>query len=728
MKRDRHETMTIVEAVETLTSMAELDPIQEEQIRQDLLIEGKHIGERKVDWLATGDDGKETVDLVKETFKTVHSYLKDKWRQMDPSMMDSETMEGIKTVMLLAGEAAKRLNHFTNLFWDVGGSAYNLSEWQDLHDFYQRKINPKVSEEMLGKWILGVGRLPFPEVTATTDRKKAVEVNPLHLFVDMEAVRQDSEHELFFIRKGDGTRFFNPKLIRSMKLVTEFGFRPAKDLDPVPFIEVDEWLDIAANQGSKRIIQRLGVHLDFFYMERTKFKEKDLINTMSYMFLSLLLASHNRYLYSQQNGKCCLDFFDDFLHFFRAALHSYEFQKIISYPPSEHNRLARLIIRLMRTVATVLYSEMTQVMEGKGLVKRLIREGYNRDDSLDESRLTGSIAEDLWMDHLALSAGLEGYLNSPLNRILDEIEHSPFAGYDPWMQKNLPNRVGVLEEGNKRIEIMRLPTPTIQEQIETPKLLEEFKTFIEGLEPTEKLLLLNFQNRNSWKEGPRSRLIEDLENREPYKEPVEVVTLEVDSDFYEQLSPYDTTNDATKFKESLRERLGSKEGGYFFTLEMEDQLFPLFVDETIEEVHQLFFEGKNRLTQPERRSYIDLVHLFISWKLVDLVDPAYVAFSCKDGVDTSSTAYALMWYGHIAFNGRLFGQTERDQLNTLLFAPPVIIRERDIQPARLDRFIQTLRTIQEASQHLGEKNFVEALRKQFGRMFHSPIFEGIFRI
>lgn len=726
MTRTKHDSgMTILEAVETLASIAELDPVKEREIRNDLLIEGQKIGDRRVDWLATGSDGKETLDLVKTTFDTVLSYLKEKWRDVSPELMDPTQLEGIKTIMLLVGEAAKRLNHFNNLFSTYGGSPFNMEEYRQLQDFYMKKIDPKVSEETLGKWILGIGRLPFPKLIPEVE--KVVQVNPQHLFVDMDAVRQDSEYELFFIRKEGGDRFFNPRLIRSMKLVSEFGFKPSDLIEPIPYIEVNEWLDAAAHSGAKSLLKRLGVTLDFFYMDRSKFKERELVKTMSHMFLSLMLASHSRYLFVNRGPKCCLDFFLDFLSFYREAIRSYDYQKLISYPPSEQNRLGKILIKLMQTVGKHLYTEFTGVMESKGLVRKLISRGYQLDDNLDESKLTGSVAEDLWMDHTAFSTALKTYCNSALAKVLDDLENSPFAGFDPWMQKNLPNRLGTIELGQKRYGMIRMPTPTYQESISKPKLIGEFTTFVESLDEGEKLLLFNFQNRTSWKEHARSALLEGMDENEVFHHHSEVITFGVDTDFYEQSAPYNRENGAEAFKESLREQLSSKMGGYYFAEDVEDKLFPLFVDEVIEEVHALFFEGKNILTQRERRSFIDLVHLFIQWKLIDVIDPSEVAFCCKDGVDRSPFEYALMWYCHIAFNGRPFGQREREQLNALLLAPPLMIRERDLQSEHLDRLLQTIKIIEEAVHHRGDKAFVTALRKAFGRMFRASIFEGLVR-
>jgi hypothetical protein len=379
----------------------------------------------------------------------------------------------------------------------------------------------------------------------------------------------------------------------------------------------------------------------------------------------------------------------------------------------------------MQTVAYVIYTEMKGVMESKGLIRKLITRGYNLDDQLDESRLTGSVAEDLWMDHLAYTAALRGYCNSPLAKVLDELETSPFSGFDPLMQKNLPNVWGTIEQGSKRYRLLRLPSPTSQEYIHKPKLVGEFTTFVESLDEDEKFLIFNFQNRTSWKEHARSALLEDIDEKEVFHEHTEAVTLGVDTDFYEQAAPYDKESNAEAFKELFSNQLSDKMGGYFFAENIEDKLFPLFVDETIEEVHQLFFEGKNVLTQRERRSFIDIVHLFIEWKLIDVIDPAFVAFSCKDGVDVSPMQYALMWYCHIAFNGRAFGQKEREMLNTILMAPPLLIRERNLNGERLDRLLQTIKIIEVAAQHRGDKAFVNALRKAFGRMFRSPIFEGI---
>src|SRR5206468_177198 len=105
--------------------------------------------------------------------------------------------------------------------------------------------------------------------------------NTKHVFVDLETVKKDTEYELFFIRKEDGSRFFSPRLLRNIKLVCDFGsyFGERKELDPLEHIR--QWYDRTLHTCAREMIKSLGPRLDYYFREIRKVKDQELVQILN---------------------------------------------------------------------------------------------------------------------------------------------------------------------------------------------------------------------------------------------------------------------------------------------------------------------------------------------------------------------------------------------------------------------------------------------------------------
>ncbi len=152
----RSHNLSIVEAVETLSSIADLEFDREVGIAQkhELMLSNEKIAYKTVHWLHK-TDATSTVNLVRETFRVILHYLKHFYRKEYGFVTDQKTLEGIKTIMVLVGEAAKKLDKYTH-FIHQNQSVTDFKEYQQLQEFYRSKIARKIDEGVLGKWILGL--------------------------------------------------------------------------------------------------------------------------------------------------------------------------------------------------------------------------------------------------------------------------------------------------------------------------------------------------------------------------------------------------------------------------------------------------------------------------------------------------------------------------------------------------------------------------------------------
>ena len=116
-------------------------------------------------------------------------------------------------------------------------------------------------------------------------------------------------------------------------------------------------------------------------------------------------------------------------------------------------------------------------------------------------------------EYAAMAKLIKRHPNGSLNKIVDAVEVGSYRNFDPLLQKNFPSELFNLYVGEHKIIDMRLPAPVFQEFIHKAQVTDEFNTFIHALPPDDKLLLLNFQDRTSWREHARTALLEELRIR-----------------------------------------------------------------------------------------------------------------------------------------------------------------------------------------------------------------------
>ena len=156
MAAHSHHSLSIIEAVETLSSIADLENNHEAaSIEQsEIVIGGKRVDRRKVHWLHE-KDAPATVRLVKDTFRAVLKYLKQVSKSHLDESGDRSIIEGIKMIMVLVGEATKKLAKYAHVF-NQNEKVTDLEEYKQLQSFYRTKIAHEHEDGMITQWVLGL--------------------------------------------------------------------------------------------------------------------------------------------------------------------------------------------------------------------------------------------------------------------------------------------------------------------------------------------------------------------------------------------------------------------------------------------------------------------------------------------------------------------------------------------------------------------------------------------
>jgi len=714
--------LSIIQAVETLSSIADIDYDHDVGITQqnDLIIQDQPITYKTVHWLDE-QDADTTVAVIKETFRVILRYLRNFYKKEYREVKNEKAIEGIKTIMVLVGEAAKKLDKYTNLFQKATGkSVTSLQEYKRLQDFYLTRIARKIDEGTLGRWILGLTKGTLKRKRDVTFKGRATTATR-HVFVDLESVKKDTEYELFSLRKEDGTRFFNPRLIRNIKLVCDFGEyfgnRPGGD----PLTNVNVWQDEVLHRSAIDIYKALRSPLQWFFAEQSHEKNQELVGILHKAFLALMLSGNSRNLSSNKPIKNCAEYFGDFQNYLRRALQTRDYQKLIAYPPKRSDHFACRLLDLVNNTCRALFMDVTGNQEAIKKIHDLLEEAYQEHspEHLEETKRTHQVWNRLAGDYMALVKLLKRHPSGPLAKILDNLEQGTHQVFDPLFQDNIPNRLFFCRVGKWDLEHIRHPAPIRQEYIHKASITEEFKAFLRAL-GKKKFLIINLQDRTSWREYFRSQVIEELQHQPEFEKHLTVVTLPKDTEFYHQLPPYHEENHANIFMAQFREHLEDENVGFYFPKSIKDQLFPTFVDGVMKEIHQVFFEGKNVLSRENRLSFIEIFYLFLELKLIEIVKPSVFSLSCKDGIDVGSSATAGVFVFLKLLNQNILTEADWDQLDLILFGPSLLVRERAMLQERFNRLTSTLKTIEATLREKG----ANSIKKTFQPYFKSPVLKA----
>lgn len=724
-QKNKMEDLTIVDAIETLSSIAELGADKDVGIveERELVMKDKKIPYRSVRWLHN-NGGEATLAIVKDIFRVILDYLKNFYEKSYAKVKDEQAAEGIRTIMVLVGEAAKNLDKYGNLFAQTHQplSVTELSEFKLLQTYYLTKIAPRIDEGHLGKWILALSGGQVNKKAHLRLKHVPSNVTAKHIYVDLDSVKRDTEYELFFMRKEDGTRFFNPRLIRNLKLVCDVGnyFRTVEKGDPLK--RLDFWMDKYIQACAEDMVNTLRGKLDGFFKEAMRHKGKPLVEELTKTAMALLLSSSPRHLLSNHPPKSCLDYFVDFKNFLRIVLHSKEFQKLIVTPPGVNNKIGACIRETVLGICRALYLHAKGQKALHGPISELFKKAEKETPKASSAVLCDS--QELMHLYEALKMQINRHVHGPLNKTLDLLIAGDGKEFDPHELHNIASPQFALFFGDKRLIYTRLPSPTHQEYIHRAFVNEEFKNYLFSCETghgVKKHLCIVMQDRTTWRETARCHAIEGLLHHKDFASYLDVATFSVDTDFYHQRGIYNKDDNALTFKQQLQEHLMDEQSGYFFAAGDKHVLFKEFIPHVTDAIHGLYFNNNPKLIREERLAFIDLTHLLITLKLAELSKVDAVSFCCKDGLDTSVAMSGLLYAFCRGQNNHKKGD---DSLKHLLFTPALLWRERAIHSECFFRLCNTLKLLETTIDKHGREPYRQALQKCFSKLMVTPIWEA----
>ena len=118
----------------------------------------------------------------------------------------------------------------------------------------------------------------------------------------------------------------------------------------------------------------------------------------------------------------------------------------------------------------------------------------------------------------------------------------------------------------------------------------------------------------------------------------------------------------------------------------------------------------------------------IQLKIIEVVNPGSISFSCKDAIDIGMPASCELFLLLKLLNQRPLSEREEDYLKVLLYCPAISYRGRILFADRFSRLNSMTKCIEAALEEQGEKLFHQAIAKEIGSLFHRDIMTAVISI
>ncbi len=677
--------LSIHDALSNLSTIADMDVNLKTPLgfvkKNKVVIQNEEFSYKTIDWVIP-EDAEDLIDNIKETYLVVLNYLKEIYEKDFIDWNDYRCKKGIEAIIVIAADAASTIDKYIKLLPKQPNieSITKSQEYKNLQDFYINNIQKKFKAAPEGEEA-------WSENWEENDNSLLLDIDRSGL-KDFETLKKDKEYEIFYLVNDEEKPFFNLDSINNIKAFCDYDELGKVKIEEDPLIKIRSFVDKDFQIAAHQIIEKAKEHItEYFHLELFKKSEDSLIKLVNKTIYALFLAANKDNLIERTAYKNSMEYFYDFQKFLRDTLASEEYKKMLTYQDVIENKMAKKIIHLVFSLVMGLFTKTSSIkQEMVGFIHFLKRKGEEKRKFKYPSKMSiwNKIIE---MDE-SIDVILQTYPNGPMLKLLDVLREEEKKGFDPILQDNTPQRLFQVENKNKKIQFLRLASPTKQTTLSRADVIDEFKCLIRNLKNDEKYLIFNFQDRTSFKEFARCKALDDMQKRAEFKSNLSIVSFSKNTPFYYQTGPYLAINKFEEFKKVFKENLFSENAGYKVSQE-----YSKIIDRLFDFVHKHFFFSKNVLSRKNKLDFIEVFYQFFILKIIEIEKPTIVSFICKDAVDISTLVSSSFYSFLKIIRSNTWSKENEDFLAWLIYSPALLIRERKIDTQRLNRMISMLNAI-----------------------------------
>lgn len=652
--------LSILEAVDNLTVMAELNL---EEVKKDPVKILEKL-KTQANWL-TYRSKKQTDEKIKLTFSTIYHYLQNLSKKIVDPEKKMHFQKGVQAVIGLAQDAIKKVDGLKEILHPGQKitSITNFDEVRNLESFFQ-DFEKKNKEEL--------ALLNDREIPGSLYGKEQNE-----LIKDLSLLKNDSDYELLFIRREDGLPFFSQEMIAHVKYICDFdeSFLDLAQENPLKMMKIIQ--DEEACMVADEIFKKIKIPAENF-LKAYKSHKNDTLGNLLYMAIVALAASKNpRNVLKMNKSKSCLEYFRDF-HYYLSQITSHQLIDKLDSDP--YLKKAKMVIAELSGWFFLHPMNHDKAIEA---IKVLINKG----------QMTPIKRHSIWSwfneSFHNIEEQLKKFPSGPIYKIIQQYENGDFdRGFSSIMQGNIPCSILEFEAKDKKHSLLYLPSPTLQAKISHAEVLSEFKAFLD-LNESKSLLLFNLQD----KQFAAKARTDSLEKEESLHSNLFVVSIPKDTAFYHQENEYQGMDEASSFLKALYDQVqGAPVTGFHFPKKLKIEKIKQFSQKLIPIIHQSFFAGNKILSRKNRQDFIEVFYGFLLLKIVEMLDPDYVSFTCKDAVDIGSMT-TLQFFSFLKFlidPSFQFTDEDHDHLVQIALVPAFLNRGRTTSFKRMERMLSAL--------------------------------------
>jgi|GEM_PF-5373174 len=681
------ERISIIEAVDILSSISEM---QSKVIVSDELSSEKDAlhPERWGDFERVS----ENEELLKDVFDAVLYYFEQMESKHSLNLSDPSVQKGVEAILAILKESTEKLVKFTPLF-NRGGvvpSLSELKEYKELIAFLDENVIPRLK------------KAKNKRVLKEESESEETEKEDIECKEDLEEIKNDFRYEFFYLKKENGSPFYDEECIRRLHLLYDFEKMGEESDEIVSNLKICEGKDfqkraIAILVGADSLVRD-------FYKVAFQEKNNNWASSISKALMSLMLAATPHNLPSGTKiPKTASEYFSDFRGYLREAVDSFEYKRYSS--ASEGTSLEHKFALLTNKLCASYFLSACMEKEIVPFLKKLM--------GIGKKKLAAS--ELLAKEDEGLREALHTMQGGPVKKIISAFLSGDFEeGWDPLAQQKTPCKIFNFKMNGDKVDVLHMPAPFKQTHLNKAIPAEEFIAFLEGYVREEKksILFVDLQDSTSAEERARTTALDAF--LESFDDTVSILRLPKKTDFYLQKNGYENGSNPKLFIKHLMQfvEIGGAEGFAFPKVWKKGEL-KSFTGECCSFVHECFFSSKKDLTVIERRDFLEIFYACLLLKTAELESPGYIAFVSKDGLDSAvSVGVEFFFVLKSLFFDHIIEEKDGDFLFWLLYAPVLTLRERAIHKSEAERVIRFMERIERAISKNGP-----ALKKGLGALY-----------
>ncbi|MCB1213117.1 MAG: hypothetical protein KDK40_02355, partial [Chlamydiia bacterium] len=373
--------------------------------------------------------------LIKELIGIIQTHFRQEAKN-DQLFLNQETSEGMKSIMALVSDSVELFDHI--LYKDQKRSITQWKEFKNLRKIYKERFSYG-KELPYSKYLLELTQQIFQK-DLSKHTSPIPEESIKHVAINMENIQKDYEYELLYMRKDNGTKFYDSTLVKNMRLI--YGFQ-------------DYFYENSSESASHRVLEYRDTHYQLYAHEllsniqpelakymRTGMKNSHshLVKVLNCALFALHLAGNKYNTLVFQPIKHATKYFEEFLYYFRDALTSEEYRKIQTYSDTSRNKTYSACDRLIRTILSHLFDSQSHLACFHGLLDMLYQSEADSEESI---KLTKNASQyTLWEGLSAKLKILKSAFKSSspytIHQFLASLNEEKALAFDPWLQGNLP--------------------------------------------------------------------------------------------------------------------------------------------------------------------------------------------------------------------------------------------------------------------------------------------------